>query len=1005
MTPSARHRLPVRKAAPNLLALGILCALAPCAFAQSANGDAADLDAVTVTGIRGSLQSSMNLKRDSVGVIDGIIAEDIGKFPDTNLAESLQRISGVSIDRTDSGEGSKVTVRGVGPDFNLVLLNGRQMPNTIFNSRAFDFANLASEAVSELQVFKTVHADIPTGGIGATINIKTARPLDNPGFRATASAKGVMDTSVDNLPRSFRGKSVTPEVSGIYSQTFADDRFGVAANFSYQERDSGYSQAAVTGGWLVFRGDENEIFSRIPAPDHPDYVLYDIKNHPHPTDIYARPQDYNLSVNAARRQRRNGQIALQFAPVDNVTATLDYTYAENRTQRQRAELSIWYNYAPGEISFTDGPVAAPIIYSEYIPLGNQDHAMAGTEEDFRNELKSLGFNVEWQVNDRLDLALDVHDSRAEMRPDNPFGSRRSLGAAAWVRGTTQVDFSSAFPIMNVELAPGVSAVGPEHMVATGSGFSSTFNHSEVQQWQARGTFRFADYQALNFGLAYADVYNRSARANMSVNSWGGAWRPDLSTSTPDEYDDSIWYADHMGKYFKQFSGYNDPRFTDRFMIFDFDRLHKRIIEVTGRPDWYTAPKTFTTDRRTTEQTQSAWLQWSNTFDWAVPVNVAAGVRYENTETTSPALVLPPATNVMWLSLNEMVIDFDTVPVSTSNSGKYHYWLPSLDVRADLRENLILRGSYGKSIGRAAWEQLYGGLGIGVFSRVQGGTGSRGVPGLLPLEAKNVDLSLEWYYGEGSYVSLGYFRKDIRNFISNTIVRERPYDVHTPIGGEFWNEALSVGGCPESDLACIRDYIFLNHGDDPSVNHTGQNAGGQQTGTITGRESDPVMTYDITVPANQRSDKLDGLELSVQHMFGQSGFGVSANYTKVDSGLIYDDTRLGDQSPMVGLSDSANLVLFYENSQWQVRAAYNWRDKFLSGISGAGSVLGTNPNYTESFGQLDMNVTWEQNAHLAFFVEGINLTNETMRTHGRHTNMLVSAIQTGPRYMFGVRYKF
>jgi len=97
----------------------------PPALAQSAslaNSDASDLDTVTVTGIRGSLQSSMNLKRDSVGVIDGIIAEDIGKFPDTNLAESLQRISGVSIDRSASGEGSRVTVRGVGPDFNLVLL-------------------------------------------------------------------------------------------------------------------------------------------------------------------------------------------------------------------------------------------------------------------------------------------------------------------------------------------------------------------------------------------------------------------------------------------------------------------------------------------------------------------------------------------------------------------------------------------------------------------------------------------------------------------------------------------------------------------------------------------------------------------------------------------------------------------------------------------------------------------------------------------------------------------
>src|ERR1043165_7937595 len=144
------------------------------------------LEEVVVTGIRGSLTSSMELKRDSQGVVDGIVAEDIGKFPDTNLAEAMQRISGVSIDRS-IGEGSKITVRGVGPDFTLVLLNGRQMPASAIedtaasNSRAFDFANLASESIAALEVYKTSRAATPAGGMGATVNIKTARPLDNAG--------------------------------------------------------------------------------------------------------------------------------------------------------------------------------------------------------------------------------------------------------------------------------------------------------------------------------------------------------------------------------------------------------------------------------------------------------------------------------------------------------------------------------------------------------------------------------------------------------------------------------------------------------------------------------------------------------------------------------------------------------------------------------------------------------------------------------------------------------
>src|SRR6186997_1315574 len=177
-------------------------------FAQEQTPD--QLEEVIVTGLRGSLKASMDIKRDSSGVVDAISAEDIGKFPDTNLAESLQRITGVSIDRVN-GEGSNVTVRGFGPTFNLVTLNGRQLPaasvGTITGnpttagsqgtSRSFDFATLASEGVSGLEVYKTGNASAPSGGMGATINIKTIRPLDS-GTKASVGVKAVLDGGSDN---------------------------------------------------------------------------------------------------------------------------------------------------------------------------------------------------------------------------------------------------------------------------------------------------------------------------------------------------------------------------------------------------------------------------------------------------------------------------------------------------------------------------------------------------------------------------------------------------------------------------------------------------------------------------------------------------------------------------------------------------------------------------------------------------------------------------------------
>ncbi len=240
------------------------------------------------------------------------MAEDIGTFPDTNLAESLQRISGVSIDRS-LGEGSRVTVRGVGPDFNLVLLNGRQMPGASIeesnasNSRAFDFANLASESISGIEVFKTSRAGTPTGGIGATINIKTARPLDNPGMHANVGLKGVHDASNENLPGRLQGDWLTPEISGIFSNTSADGRFGVSLSGSYQERDVGYSQVGVPNGWRAFRGDSTA-YGTIPQPGAPGSE--NIVNRPGPNDIYSVPQNLNDRVVGVERQRTNPRYML-----------------------------------------------------------------------------------------------------------------------------------------------------------------------------------------------------------------------------------------------------------------------------------------------------------------------------------------------------------------------------------------------------------------------------------------------------------------------------------------------------------------------------------------------------------------------------------------------------------------------------------------------------------------------------------------------------------------------
>ncbi|GHA79129.1 TonB-dependent receptor [Cognatilysobacter bugurensis] len=1009
-----QHKTPSQK----LLTAAVLLALAHPAFAQVATEEAARpasetsqstenagddtptvLDAVVVTGIRNSMAASANIKRDAQGIVDGIVAEDMGKFPDTNLAESLQRISGVSIDRSN-GEGSTVTVRGVGPDFNLVLLNGRQMPASTIadtgasNSRAFDFANIASEAISAIEVYKTSRASTPTGGIGAAINIKTARPLDTPGTRAIVGVKGVWDTSVENLPESLQGDSVTPEVAGLYSTTFADGRFGVALTGSYQERDYGFSQVAVGNGWRTFEGDENN-WGTIPQPGSPGSE--NIINRPGPDDIYSVPQNLGYSVNGVQRQRTNAQLVLQYAPTDRVTATLDYTYSENKIQTQRNELSVWFNFGPSESSWTDGPVAAPNFYREIIVPATSDLSMGGAMAATKNENKSLGFNVAWEVTDQLNLALDYHNSSAVSGADSPWGSSGVLGAAGFFRGTTSVDFSGDFPILNVQLPPGLNQIDPSAMQVTGSTFRNSYMRSEVEQVQLDGDFLFEDYSRLDFGVAATEVNNRSAFANVQLDTWGGA-------TSPADYPDDVWRLDYIGNYFDQFAGHDNPNFTDAFFVWNFETVRRLAEEAWVRNGGdaadYRASDDFTTDRRVTEKSRSAYLQWSNTWDLAMPVSMAVGVRYEETQVSSSALV-PAATAISWGSANELSIIQEGAEF-TRLEGEYDYWLPSLDLAVDLSETMKLRGSYGETIGRPGWGAIQGGQTLDELVRISGGTGSQGNPDLEPLHSQNFDLSFEWYYAEGSYLSAGYFRKNIDNYIGTTQIIGTPFNLNTPVGGAYWNQALATGGCTTADVVCIRNYILNNLNGSPGVTRTGVDANGNATGTIIGQPGDPIAEFRINAPANQRSASLDGWEFNVQHLFGQSGFGLAANYTIVDSGLTYDNYLIGEQFALEGLSDSANLVAFYDKGPWQVRTAYNWRDKFLAGrFDGSGP----NPNYVEAYGQLDVNVSYEVNDQLTLSAEVINLTDETRRVHGRHENQLLFATQTGPRYMLGLRYQF
>jgi len=982
-------------AACGLLLAGVAhaqeAAPAPAAAASSANAAPAT-QTVIVTGIRKSLDSSMSLKRDAHGVVDGIVAEDIGKFPDSNLAEAMQRISGVSIDRS-MGEGSKITVRGVGPEFNQVLLNGRQMPASTVqdtgasNSRAFDFANLASESIAAMEVYKTSRAESPTGGIGATINIKTARPLDNPGRVASVGLKLLSDNSNSRLPDSVKGKSMTPELSGIYSDTFADRTIGVALTGSYQVRDSGVNTVSVGNGWRSFSGADANSWGHIPTSTQDGYG--NIVNRPGDTAVYQVPQNINYAVNGIHRERTNGQLTLQYAPSKQLTATLDYTYSDYRVHTKHNDISAWFNFGPSSSSWTSGSVSGPVYYSETINPPTSDIAMGGARYGVRTQLNSVGGNLLWKPSDKLSFELDAHSSSSESGADSPYGTNAVLGTASFNRGTTSVDFSHDFPVLMID----GSKIDASQQQVTGSSFRNSYMKAEVNQVQTHGKYKFDDGGKLDFGLSLTDVKNRTAYANVQRDTWGGA------TKAAD-YADSDWHADSLSKYFSRMSGSNDPRLFNQWFTWDFEKVRQEAATATGHDEWYKASNNFTTDRRTKESSQSLFAQYSKDWELVVPMGATVGVRYEKTTVDSEALV-PTANGVSWGSQNELTVLFGA-PSFTKLKGSYSYVLPSIDLDADLRDDVKLRMSYGESIGRPGWGDIQGGQTLDTGARVSGGTGSQGNPGLKPLLSHNSDVSLEYYYAKHSYAAVGFFRKNIDNWVGTTQQTVSPFPIHTPAGGVLWNEALSQGGCITSDTTCIRNYILRKYDGTKGVTRGPDDSLGNATGTILGQDSDPVMPFLVTMPANQQSASLHGFEFNVQHRFGDSGFGLGANYTLVMSGLKYDNHSLNNQFALEGLSNSANLVGFFENDTWNARVAYNWRDQFLaSRFDGAGA----NPVYTEPYAQVDMTLGYKFDKNLSFSLDALNLNDGVIRQHSRTTNALESITQTGRRFLVGARYTF
>jgi TonB-dependent receptor len=670
--------------------------------------------------------------------------------------------------------------------------------------------------------------------------------------------------------------------------------------------------------------------------------------------------------------------------VKDLVGTLDFVMSEQKFRQRRNDISAWFNFGGQFGEYQQGSPSSPIIYGEH--MANSDLAMGASRIQTKNKNQSLGLNLKWKATDALSFDFDAHRSTATSGANDPLGTSVTLATASMVRGDTFVDFSNKFPVLNIKGA----SLDPTKQELQGSVFGNSYQKNQVSQLQAKGNWKIDGDSSLDFGLTLTEVKNRSAFANVQRDTWGAN-----AAGGPAAMPDDIWKVDSISKYFSRIPGSGDPRLFDQFFYFNFEDLRAAAIKALGSDALLKASFDFKDNFQTTEKSQAVFGQYNLAWDWGVPMEMAAGLRYERTKVHSPSVESIPTT-VRWVANNEIPITFSGT-TSASRDGKYGYALPSIDWSADVTTDTKLRVSYGQTIGRPGWNAIQGGQTLNGLARIDGGEGSVGNPDLKPLKSSNLDFSAEHYYGKSSYVAASYFRKSIKDYNEAIISNQTPYNLHTPIGGALFNQAVQAGGCGNTDSQCIRDYIFTNLANSPGVDAVNK--------TITAQPSDPLLVFKMgTFANNTRTSKLSGIELNAQHIFGNSGFGVSANFTKVKSNLGYNNNQKGAQTNvLVGLGDSGNLVGFYENETFTTRLAYNWRGKFLA--ANFGGVEGAQPLYVEPFGQLDLSVGYNFNRHLRFQFEAINLTDEYTRTHMRNENQMGAVTQLGRRIMIGARYKF
>ena len=932
---------------------------------------------IVVTGFRAALNSALAQKRQETASIDSIVAEDIGKFPDSNLAESMQRIPGVALARGDGGEGRNISVRGLGAQFTRVRINGMEGISQVSASdirggvgsgsgRSFDFVTFPTEIFSALSVRKTTSADVEEGSLGATVDLRAPKPFDQrKDFVFSGTARGIYNDI---------SKDFDPRLSALVAKKFGD--FGILGSIAYSKRHIDeyaysavdllptyvaglaqnvptapgattttsvlfpfctpvgytYNGSPVNSPRIGYANSGNSVGAtatdcsagnpRTSTREAYDYIMSRTGVSGRPGGGVFLPRLPRPVKSSQNQERLAGSLTLQWKPGDRTDISIDGLYARFKVDRLDTYLDA---RSMGRNASNNGQPMMSVKGIEVDDLGSLVYGLWDgvdlrsemQDEHFTSTFRQVNLNLDHRFTDsfRVFGLVGISDSRLDV-------DRLQVAIDSNDTDDFSIDFRDGGDLPKLGYGvdttnAGLFLYGPPLPDGNQRGQISSFDRRNVVE---NRTFELnAEWEAApDFTVQVGGQY-RQGDYRQDEQLLQPAFRLPRTLPagvTPADFTFTVTgIAKNLGGNMQDFVAVDPDRFREAV---DFGSYPFCGVECASA--YGVVEEEYTSGY--------AMVRFDTSDVLPITIRADAGVRYVKTKLHTEGVIptaAPPGS------------PFPTIGVIATVDRSYDDWLPSANFAVDLASNLIGRFSAARVLSRPSYGQLIPSGNVNTAIR----TGSFSNPFLEPIRANTLDASLEWYFARGSLISIAYFYKNIETYIQNT------------------NSLV-----PFRELG-LPDSLLVN------TNIT------------------PEDLFNVSRSDNTPGGPLRGFEanfqLPLRFLPGPlSNLGVLASFTRVRSKINYilQSTNgvptLTSTAPLVGLSpETASGTLYYEDDRFSIRSTVNYRAGYLTGIPG--------PTDSDAVGAkgsifVDASASYNINENIKLIAEVQNITDETNRLY-------------------------